>query len=132
MCVVGGGRPSASPSVPADADVNPAAPASEVGGGSGNGGDEVPSAVSGAPVKADVEEVEVKGESAAAAEGAGTSAAPAVKAEAPPAPASLPITSTLYIGIEINRAQFTGTTVMFVASPAHKWDCDCCGVATVF
>ena len=112
--------------------MNPAAPAREVGGGSGSGGGEAPAAADGAAVKASAEEVEVKGESAATAEGAGTSAAPAVKAEAPPAPASLPITSTLYIGIEINRAQFTGTTVMFVASLAHKWDCDCCGAATVF
>jgi hypothetical protein len=92
------------------------------GGGGGSGSGSVPAA-EGAPASVKPEEAAdpVKGEAVVAEEGAATVpegeqvkvAAPAPTAPAAPAVEAgpQPVTSTLYIGLEINRIQLTGTTV---------------------
>ncbi len=109
-----------------EVDPNPSESAAGAGAGSGGGGGggsgSVPAAEGApAPVKSEEAADPVKGEAVVAEEGAATVpvggqvkvAAPVPTAPAAPAVEAgpQPVTSTLYIGLEINRIQLTGTTV---------------------
>jgi hypothetical protein len=114
-----------------EVDPNPSESAAGAGAGSGGGGGGGSGSVPAAEVKPEEAADPVKGEAVVVQEGAAAVpegeqvkvAAPAPTAPAAPAVEAgpQPVTSTLYIGLEINRIQLTGTTVRVWCSLPHLW-----------